>query len=313
LPNERYFAVIRELDEKDDEHDPGNWIKANPLRAATPAGLAKLKEQHDEAFGSKDPEKIRNFRVKNLNRFVNETEASYMGDDLLKIWNELAVSREKFIELTKNGMGVVGCDLSKKTDLTGDAFLFDLGDERVAICARGFMPDGGMDAHEKTDKIPYRAWRDEGWLTVTEGNVTDYEAIKAHIHDVELEHGWTVLEFAYDPYNATHLANELQRDGYTIVEVRQGVQTLSEPTKLFREMVMQGKIVHDGSPLLTWCLANARTVQDNNENIKLSKKNASDTKRIDLASSVMNAMTRLQALREANEGSVYKTRGIRTL
>jgi phage terminase large subunit-like protein len=72
--NDRYFVIIRELDPEDDEHNSAVWIKANPLRAATPAGLKKLQEQHDEAFGSKDSAKIRNFRVKNLNIWVNETQ-----------------------------------------------------------------------------------------------------------------------------------------------------------------------------------------------------------------------------------------------
>lgn len=299
ITNERYFGVIRELDEQDDEHDPANWIKANPLRALTPVGIKKIQEQHDEAFGSKDAAKIRNFRVKILNKFVNETEATYMGD-LIERWKKLAVSREEFLELTRGRKCIVGADLSKKIDLTADGMLFDLDGERIGVCAHGFMPESSVQKHLQTDKIPYREWAAEKWLTVTEGDVTDYDAVKTHIHDCELNYGWVVMEFAYDPYNATHLANDLQKGGYTTVEIRQGVQTLSEPTKLFREKVAQGKVVHDGSPLLTWCLANAKAFQDNNENIKLSKKNASDVKRIDAAAALMDAMVRLPALRELN-------------
>lgn len=299
IQNERYFVMIRELDAKDDEHDPANWIKANPLRAATPDGLQKLMEQHNEAFGSRDPAKVRNFRVKHLNKWVNETEDSYIGD-LLPRWSELGVSREVFLEMTKGRKCVEGVDLSQKIDLTAAGFLFALEDGRIAVCAHGFMPESGVAKHEKTDKIPYRDWQAEKWLTVTEGDVTDYDAIKSHMHDCELNNSWNIHEFGYDPYNATHLANDLQKDGYTVIEVRQGVRTLSEPTKLFREMVSQGLVVHDGSPLLTWCLGNARVEQDSNENIKLTKKNASATRRIDLLGALINAMTRIQALREAN-------------
>jgi phage terminase large subunit-like protein len=299
VTNERYFVIIRELDPGDDEHNPAVWIKANPLRAATPAGLKKIKEQHDEAFSSKDSAKIRNFRVKNLNIWVDEAEDSYIGD-LLPRWNELAISREEFATLTRGMKCLVGGDLSKKIDLTADAFLFALPDGRVAITAHGFMPSESVIKHEKTDKIQYRDWIKAGWATVTEGDATDYHAIETHIHDCELEHGWKVHEFAFDPYNATHFANDLANQGYTTVEIRQGVQTLSEPTKLFREMIAQRKIVHDGSPLLTWCLANAVTAQDSNENIKLSKKNASDTKRIDLLAAGINAMVRIEALRETS-------------
>lgn len=295
LSNERYFIMIRELDPSDDEHDPANWIKANPLRAATPDGLQRLQEQHDEAFSSLDPAKIRNFRVKNLNVWVNEAEDNYIGE-MLGLWDSLAVSREEFIELTRGKKCVVGADLSKKIDLTAAGYLFALPDGRAAVCAQGFMPAEGMARHEKTDRVPYRDWAKASWVSVTEGNVTDYRYIETHIHDCELEYGWKVHEFCYDPYNATHFATELQEQGYTAVEIRQGMRTLSEPTKLFRELVAKRMIVHDGSPLLKWCLANAVTDTDHNENIKLSKRNASDTKRIDLLSALINAMVRYQAL-----------------
>ena len=143
----------------------------------------------------------------------------------------------------------------------------------------------------------------------TDGDVTDYHLVETFIHDMELAHGRRVHEVCYDPYNATHFANDLQSSGYTCVEIRQGVQTLSEPTKLFREMVAQGKFVHDGSPALRWCLSNAVEMQDSNENIKLTKKNAGDTKRIDLLAACINAMVRLQPLQEAEEYRRYVKSG----
>ncbi len=300
ITNERYFVVIRELDPGDDEHDPSVWIKANPLRASTPAGLAKLKEQHDEAFGSQDPVKIRNFRVKILNIWVEGAADSYIGE-LLPQWKSLAVSREEFIRLTRGRQCIVGVDLAKKIDLTAAGFVFALDDERIAVCAHGFIPEETVKKHVKEDRVDYRAWIEDGWITETPGAVTDYRAIETHIHDCELNNGWVVVEFTYDPYNATHFANEMADQGYTCVEIRQGVRTLSEPTKMFRELIAQGKIVHDGSPALTWCLANAVVEQDHNENIKLSKKHTSDTQRIDLLAAIINAMVRVQALREVRD------------
>jgi len=309
VPNERYFVMIRELDEGDDEHAAAVWIKANPLRAATPEGVQKLQEQHDEAFGSRDPAKIRTFRVKNLNIWVHGSQNVFMDEDLLQRWNQLAMERKDFLKLVEKMTCLAGSDLSKKIDLTADGFVFQLDDGRVAVCAQGFIPEETVAKHEKTDRLPYRDWAHDGWLTITPGEVTDYEFLRTHIADMELENGWRVLEYCYDPYNATHLANEMANDGYTIVEIRQGVRTLSEPTKLFRDLVVQGKIVHDGSPLLSAALANAVVETDSNGNIKLSKKNQSDTKRIDPLAAVINAMVRLPALKGLN-GSVYESRGI---
>lgn len=306
VPNERYFVMIRELDKNDDEHDPSVWIKANPLRASTKAGLQKIKEQHDEAFGSHDTAKIRTFRVKNLNIWVNSTEDSYIGDYILK-WDDpkINIGREKFLELTKGKLTIVGLDLSKKIDLTADGFIFVLDDGRVALTARGFLPEEAVTRHEKTDKIPYRDWARDGWLIVTEGDVTDFRKVEAHIHDCELDNSWQVHEIAYDPYQATYLANEMQDDGYTMVEVRQTMPNLSEPTKLFREMVASGKLVHDGSPLLRWCIANAVQIVDSKENIMISKRKAVDTKRVDLLAAIITALVRVQVLHEATNFSEY--------
>lgn len=316
VENERYFVMIRELDEKDDEHDPANWIKANPLRAATAAGLAKLKEQHSEAFGSLDPAKIRTFRVKILNKWVHGNEDSFMGEYLDK-WDSLAVSRAEMDSVVKDLLMNAGVDLSKKIDLTADGFLFaipngtqvtfangqtvTLPDDSVAVMAHGFLPEEGAKRHEKSDRIPYRDWARAGWCTITDGDVVDYHRVQTHIQDRELESN-KVHELCYDPYAATHFANEMADLGYTCVEIRQGVQTLSEPTKLFRELVAQGRIIHDGNPLLKWCIGNAVQQQDSNENIKLTKKNADDSRRIDLLAAVINALVRYESLKESTAG-----------
>jgi phage terminase large subunit-like protein len=224
--------------------------------------------------------------------------------DYMQEWDGYGVGRKEFARLTRNAMCLVGIDLSKRIDLTGAGFVFGLEDGRVAVCAQGFMPEETVAKHIMTDKKEYREWIGDGWVTATQGAVTDYRMIQAFIQDKELENGWKVHEMCFDPYNATHFAGTLMEDGYTCIEIRQGVQTLSEPTKLFRELVADGKIVHDGSPVLKWCVGNAVQIQDSNENIKVSKKYATDSKRIDLLAAILNAMVRIQSLRDANLAGV---------
>ena len=338
--NENYFVMIREMDEHDDEHDPRNWIKSNPLRASTPKGLEKLKQQHDTAFGSKIPEKIRSFRIKNLNKWQHGTEHSYMGDFMIgegsqqSKWEQCGVSREAFLEMTRGLLCVVGVDLSKKIDLTALGYVFALPNDRIGVTAHGFMPEGAVERHRKTDKIPYRDWAKAGWLTITQGDVTDYQSLIDQIQAIngklladeltsedEKEkkrvmtrllkyhyaalNGWQVHEIGYDPYNATHFKNELDDLGYTTIEVRQTMPNLNEPTKLFRDAVADGKLVHDGSPLLTWSVANAQEIVDTKENIMISKKNAGDTKRVDPLAAVLDALFRIQPLREMTSYQEY--------
>ena len=97
IVDEKYFVMIRELDKGDDEHDPKNWIKANPLRAATPEGLERLKKQHDVAYDSKIPQKIRTFRIKNLDVWVYESENNYIGEFITN-WDNLSIIPPKDVE-----------------------------------------------------------------------------------------------------------------------------------------------------------------------------------------------------------------------
>lgn len=299
VENERYFVSIRQLDDDDDEHDPANWIKANPLRASTPEDIERLKQQHDEAFGSRDPSKIRTWRVKHLNVWLHAGENSYMGE-WLDEWDQAAISPAEFLELTTDLLSEVGLDLSMKIDLTAAGRIFVLENGRIAVTAHGFMPSETVTKREQTDRTPYRHWASEGHLTITDGEVTDYAAVQDYVLDTEIEHGWKIHEICFDPYNATHLANDLMDMGYICIEIRQGAKTLSEPTKLFREMVATGKIVHDGNPLLRWCLGNAIQVEDYNENIRVAKQTRGSTQRIDLLAAVLNAFVRYQALRDAS-------------
>jgi len=304
IPNDQYFVMIRELDKKDDEHDPANWGKANPLLCSNAEDLAEFQRVHDEAFNSKNPEKVRNFRIKKLNRWVHGGKGdSYMGDFMEK-WDACAIPREEFKILTKGMIANVGLDLSKRDDLTACDFIFALDEERVALTARGFLPEEAIAAHERTDKIPYRDYAENGWITLTPGDIVDQLKIKEYAQESENDGTLRVHEVCYDPYQATLLSTLFQDDGYKTVEVRQTMLGLSESTKLLRELVIAGKLVHDGSPILRAHIANAIQITDAKENIMITKKYAGSTKRVDLLAAAITPLTRIASLREASSASL---------
>ncbi|WP_276131465.1 terminase TerL endonuclease subunit [Brevibacillus laterosporus] len=94
-----------------------------------------------------------------------------------------------------------------------------------------------------------------------------------------------MLEVDYDKYNATHLAQTLDSDGFEMVIIPQSIKHLSEPTKSFRDHVYQKKIIHAGDGMLAWAIGNAVTKLDSEENMKLDKKKSKD--RIDPIAAVI--------------------------
>ncbi|ARJ75388.1 terminase [Bacillus velezensis] len=293
--NEKYFVMINELDKDDDIKDERNWIKANPIVAANEHGLNYLRGELEVALAV--PEKMRNFMTKNMNIWVNMRENGYMD---MQAWADCG--SDEFPEL-KNRECYVGIDLSKTIDLTAASFIFPLDDGSFAVDSHGFMPEDTFHERMNTDKVPYDVWKKKNWLTTTDGAVVDYDYIRAYIKKMEKEHGWRIKEIGYDPYNATQFAQQMEADGYVMVEIRQGVATLSEPTKDFRAKVKSKKIIHPKNDLLTWAMGNAVTKVDAQENIMLDK--SKSTQRIDPAAALVNAYVRASQINNEVDLNAY--------
>ena len=294
-----YFCMVNELDRDqegnliDDVKDEECWVKANPIAATYPEGLANIRSKLASALES--PEKMESFLTKNMNLWVNQSAMSYM--DMAK-WKERGAITEIPVDLYGRP-AYVGIDLSKRIDLTAAGIIIPIdvdGTAKYVTRAHGFIPEDTVAVHEKTDKVPYRAWAKAGYLTITPGDVVDYRFIESWIHETTDDLGVNVKELCYDPYNATHFAQDFDAQGITTVEVRQGMRTLSEPTKAFREEAYRGNILHEPNPLLDWAISNAVTKRDHNENIILDKEKS--TNRIDPIAAVINAFSRARVIAE---------------
>lgn len=278
VENDDYFIVICELDEGDDIKDESNWIKANPIVATYPEGLESLRSGLKVALDV--PEKMRGFLTKNMNIWVDMKIDGYMS---AKKWRECKVDA---FDITGRDV-YIGIDLSKKIDLTSAGFIFPY-ENGYHVQQHSFMPEESLTARKNSDKVPYDLWIKEGWLETTPGAVVDYTFVEKWILDFVEKYNLKPIMLCYDPYEATQFVQSMQNNyGYTIVEIRQGFPTLSEPTKEFREEVYKQRITHLGDKVLSWAVGNAIEDIDANENIKLSKKKSIE--RIDPIAAVLNA------------------------
>ena len=294
-----YFCMVNELDRDeegnliDDINDEECWIKANPIAATYEVGLKNIRSNYMSAI--KSPEKMVSFMTKNMNIWVKQSAQSYI--DMAK-WK----ARGKLNEDFENELGIslygydayVGIDVSKTIDLTAAGIVIPVNinnSKKFITLAHGFIPEETVQTKERTDKIPYRLWSERGWLTITPGEIVDYRFMTKWIEETLNKYGLNIKDVCYDPYNATHYTQELESNkGWGIVEIRQGIITLSEPTKSFRAETYQGNILHPTNDLLDWAISNAVTKVDAQENIMLDK--AKSTERIDPIASVINAYTR---------------------
>lgn len=308
VTNEQYFVLINELDKDadgnliDDIADERVWVKANPILAGYPEGIEYLR---GELKAAQDvPEKMNNFLAKNMGVWLDKKAQGYMKMDK---WAQCGA--DVYPEKLKGRECVIGVDLSSKIDLTSVTFEFPptADDSKYTVLSHSFMPEDKLVERRRDGRYPYETWARNGYITITDGAVVDYRFVMQYIDDKVAEYGWIPRELAQDPWNATQFGSEMADKGYVMVDIIQGMKTLSGPTKDFREQVYLGNVRHDRNPVLTWAMGNAVTRQDAQENIMLDK--AKSVERIDPTAATVTAHVRAMAI--AQDTCPYsETRGI---
>jgi phage terminase large subunit-like protein len=299
------FAYVACLDPGDDWQDEKCWVKANPCLGVSKS-LDYMRAEAREARNK--PAALLEFKRLHLCIW---TESSGGAVAMAK-WNACATPVD---DATLKGREcVVGLDLSSTTDITAKVELFPPVPDLPLWLVRPtfWVPEGKIIAAEQGeigDEVPYHLWRDQGFLRASDGDVVDYAKIVEDIQGRAQE--VRIREIGFDPWNATQIANELQSDGFQMVEVRQGYKTMSEPTKKLTELVLAKMIAHGGHPVLRWMMSNLALVTDDAGNVKPSKRVSKQ--RIDGAVALIVALQRGLALFGAQQESVYQSRGVMVL
>lgn len=300
ITDDRYFVMIRELPADANPHDKRLWLLPNPVLRYPNKYSAYLLDQIETeylaAYNSGDADKIRDFLSRRMCQWQASSVNSYLTAQQMELARKAQVSREAFAALTDGLPCNCGFDLGKRIDLSGAGAVFYLPDGRIAIKVHGFMPENGAVRHEHTDRVPYKAWAAGGYCTLTPGDVTDNGYVYNWICQGEREHGWKVNEVDYDGHNATDLAIRICEERNSpdfCAEIAQTCAGQNLAVKGFRELLLQGRLVLEESPLLIWCLGNAIEIQNNFGDVKLNKKHKDDSQRIDPVAAAMNALARV--------------------
>ena len=199
-----------------------------------------------------------------------------------------------------------GLDLSRTTDLT--AWLLYQPGDNPKCWGHYWCPRGRAVELSESFEIPLLDWAAAGWVTLNDERVIDRGLIHARIKADARE--LSQLRYVgYDPYNADdtvkYCTDELDLE---MVEVRQGVQSLSAPSKYLAELVVSHLLDHSNDPVLAWMLTNTSVKADENGNIKPVKTVGGKRKHIDGIVALIMAVYTSQANADAGD-SIYSTPG----
>ena len=293
-----FYPVIYGINEADDWSDESNWYKANPSLGHT-IEIDKVRASFISA--TENPAEENLFRQLRLNQWVKQS-IRWMPMDT---WNkcDFEVNQEELL----GRECYAGLDLSSSIDITAFVLIFPprTEEERYIVLPYFWIPEDNMHLRVRRDHVPYDVWEKQGFIKTTEGNVIHYGFIEKFIE--ELGDKYNIKEIAFDRWNATQMAQNLEDLGFTVIPFGQGFKFMAPPTKRLMELTLEKKIAHGGNPVLAWMMDNIHVRTDPAGNIKPDKERS--TEKIDGAVAMIMALDR--AIRnEGNSGSVYDDRGI---
>jgi phage terminase large subunit-like protein len=287
VANESWFAYVCALDDGDDFRDPAVWPKANPNIGVTIDG-SYLQEAITECEG--DPAAETDVRRLNFCEWV-EKQSTFLQ---AARWHECRVTEDPDLA----GITPFGAiDLGETDDMSSFALVWPLGEERYFGRVWYWAPEEALKKHKGR---PWAEWRRASRLTVTDGNVTDFLRVRQDVSDIAREAGCDVI--AYDKRFAQQMAQELQGEGFTMIDQPQGF-ALNEPTRKLGALVAEGGFLHDGDPLTTWQASNVIVIRGNRGDLRPDKEKSPE--KIDGIVAEIMALGRA-LLEEARPDSPYE-------
>jgi phage terminase large subunit-like protein len=290
------YGVVWAAEKGSDPFAEETWRSANPGYGISPT-RAYMKSAAAKAQQS--PADLASFQRLHLGLRTKQ-ETKYLD---LDVWDRNAsVVSEPSLD-GRQAYG--GLDLASTSDLCALAWVLP-GEFGFDAVWRLWTPEANLESLDKRTAGQASVWVREGFLTLTPGNVADYDYIRAQINRDREK--FDVRGIAYDPWNSSQLVNDLVSDGAPMVKTRQGLVTLSAPTKELQKVLLEGTAEkpmfrHGGNPAVRWQADNFAVSMDPAGNVKPDKAHAAD--KIDAIAAAINAMSLVLAL-EPKKVSVYE-------
>jgi phage terminase large subunit-like protein len=276
MVNDELFPLIYGIDQGDDWSDLNTLIKANPNYGVSVSEdflFSRLQDAKNNA------RKQSTFLTKHLNVWVGSREAFFNVDKWRQCTSDIKIS-DYF------GQPIyIGMDLASRVDIAAIEVLIPVDDDYVRF-GKYYLPESAVDSGNEM----YTAWMREGWMTITDGEIIDFNIIKEDI--LELCSQFEVRELAYDPFQATMLITELMAEGVPVVEMRPTVLNFSEPMKSLDALIRAKQIKHNGDPVQEWMISNVVAKEDAKENVYPRKERAEN--KIDGVIALLMALGRCQ-------------------
>lgn len=198
-----------------------------------------------------------------------------------------------------------GLDMGESDDFCAWIRGWLIDGDRLAIKARFWVPRAAL---QRFPNRPYAEWERAGLLTVTEGEVTDFEFVREQIIEDCERDGVTTI--AYDTRSATETAQILLAAGIDMVPTKQAFY-LDPAIKRVLGLVKSGDLCHGNNKILSWMASNAVLLTGTKGEKRWAKEKSAE--KIDGITALTTLVDYAYVRRERDAEFRYHKEGIREL
>ena len=249
--------------------------------------------------------------TKNLNVWTQASEVWISSDRWLKSYLHQNIN----INELKGKRACIGLDLATTRDIAAYVLCFDTVDnDPYILLPRFFMPKENIRQRSKEDRVPYELWASQGLITLTNGDIIDFDIIESSI--LKDARDFEIIEIAYDPWKAIEIITHLESEGFKMQQVRQSfaVGGLSEGTSLFEKTIDERKLLHGNNPVLNWMISCCEVKTDGRDNyLPVKPDRRRSYKRIDGVVASIMALHRVIKNHFEDTKSIYESEGVFSL
>ena len=264
VDNPAYERMLAWLYTQDSESEIWNgnrenrlWMKSNPT-LGTIKQWAYLEEQVALARESKSD---RIFVLpKDFNQKQNVAEAwldyeSYNYDSGYDI------------EDLRGRFAIGAVDLAETTDLcAAKVMILKPEDKHKYIISHYFIPESKLEeSDDERGMAKYKEWRDQGLLTVTEGDDVDLAVVADWFYKLYKEYDIKLWKCGYDQRFSKDWINRMAEYGWLksgdensdLIMIKQDAPVLSNAIKLAESELKHELVLFNNNEMDKWCLGNA--------------------------------------------------------
>lgn len=253
------FCMVYTLDDGDDCEDEKVWKKCSPN-----LGISVSEDFYRQQITKmkNNPSQTTAIMTKVFNVWTSTSNVWIPQSYTFKVMDK--VKMDDF----KDKLLYLSFDLASTSDLTCLSAMYE--DNGTYYFKNWYyLPQEALKT--STNKDNYKKWQRQGFLTVTQGNVTDYDYVMNDIQKLQ-DNSEGIVRISYDSWNATDFTIRLTEGGFNMKPYSQSIGSMNRPTKAIERLIMEGKnIVIDKNPITLFCFENSVPKPDYNDNIKIIK------------------------------------------